>query len=78
MKTNIKLLFATVLVTFLSACTDDIINKEPLDELSPETLFQTDGGFRSALDGVYGVMKQDFSVILMEFTVFRKPSAMMW
>ena len=60
MKTNIKLLFATVLVTFLSACTDDIINKEPLDELSPETLFQTDGGFRSALDGVYGVMKQDF------------------
>jgi hypothetical protein len=60
MKTNIKLFFAAVLVVFLSACSDDIINKEPLDELSAETLFQTEGGYRSALDGVYAIMKQDF------------------
>jgi len=60
MKTNKKLFFAAVLVVFLSACSDDIINKEPLDELSPETLFQTEGGYRSALDGVYAIMKQDF------------------
>ncbi|WP_233430777.1 RagB/SusD family nutrient uptake outer membrane protein [Flavobacterium tructae] len=60
MKTNIKLFFSAVIVTFFSSCSNDIINKEPLDQLAPETLFQTEGGFRSALDGVYAVMKQDF------------------
>ncbi|GIQ57654.1 membrane protein [Flavobacterium collinsii] len=60
MRANIKLFFISVIVTFFSSCSDDIINKEPLDQLAPETLFQTEGGFRSALDGVYGLMKQDF------------------
>lgn len=60
MKTNIKLFFTVAIAAFLSSCSDDIINKEPLDELAPETLLKTEGGFRSALDGVYGVMKQDF------------------
>jgi starch-binding outer membrane protein, SusD/RagB family len=61
MKTNIKLLFMTAVITFLNSCSDDIINKQPLDELAPGTPLQTEGGFRSALDGVYGVMKQDFN-----------------
>ncbi|MEP6931578.1 MAG: RagB/SusD family nutrient uptake outer membrane protein, partial [Flavobacterium sp.] len=61
MKTNIKLIFTAVVITFFSSCSDDIIHKEPLDELAPKTLFQTEGGFRNALDGVYGLMKQDLN-----------------
>ncbi|TCN59059.1 hypothetical protein [Flavobacterium circumlabens] len=61
MKTNIKLLFTAAMFIFLSSCSDDIINRQPLDELAPGTLLQTEGGFRSALDGVYGIMKHDFN-----------------
>lgn len=41
----------------MTGCSDAILNKEPLSEISPETLFQTESGFRSALDGVYGLMQ---------------------
>lgn len=61
MKTNIKLLFAAALLALSAGCSDDIIHKQPLDELAPAALLQTEGGFRSALDGVYGLMKQDFN-----------------
>lgn len=63
-------LFFTTLVVF--SCSD-IINKEPLDEISPENLFQTESGYRNALDGIYGIMKKDFTGY--NFCIYSIPEA---
>ncbi len=60
MQSLYKISYLFLLLLIISSCTDELINKTPTDEASPETLLETEGGFRSALDGVYGVMKQDF------------------
>lgn len=60
MQTLYKISYLFLLLFIASSCTDELINKNPTDEASPETLFETEGGFRSALDGVYGAMKEDF------------------
>lgn len=57
MKKFIYILSLIILTTY--GCSNDIINKNPISEVSPENLFQTEGGFRRALDGVYAIMKED-------------------
>lgn len=57
----------------LLSCSDNIINKSPLDEVSPETLLRTEGGFRSALDGVYAIMKED--ILGYNFCIYTIPEA---
>lgn len=60
MKSIIKYTCLLLLLVGFSACEDEFIEKQPLDEVAPETLFETEAGFRTALDGVYAAMKQDF------------------
>ncbi|WP_321281003.1 RagB/SusD family nutrient uptake outer membrane protein [Marinifilum fragile] len=60
MKSIIKYTCLLLLLVGFSACEDEFIEKQPLDEVAPETLFETETGFRTALDGVYAAMKQDF------------------
>lgn len=57
----------------MTGCSDAILNKEPLSEISPETLFQTESGFRSALDGVYGLMQND--LLGYNFCIYSIPEA---
>lgn len=73
MKTTIKYIYIFILTIGLSGCSNNIINKAPLDEISPENLLLTDGGFRSALDGVYAIMKQDF--LGYNFCIYSIPEA---
>lgn len=73
MKTFTKFIYICIIVFGLSSCSDNILDKEPLDEVSPETLLQTEGGFRSALDGVYAIMKQDF--LGYNFCIYSIPEA---
>ncbi|WP_321308866.1 RagB/SusD family nutrient uptake outer membrane protein [Marinifilum fragile] len=60
MKSIIKYTYLLLLLVGFSACEDEFIEKQPLDEVAPETLFETEAGFRTALDGVYAAMKGDF------------------
>lgn len=73
MKTTIKFIYLFIISIGFVGCSDNIINKAPLDEISPETLLLTDGGFRSALDGVYAVMQQDF--LGYNFCIYSIPEA---
>ncbi|MGC6431152.1 MAG: RagB/SusD family nutrient uptake outer membrane protein [Jejuia sp.] len=73
MKSFIKFMYIFLIVFGLTNCSDDIINKPPLDEVSTETLFQTKGGFRSALDGVYALMRKDF--LGYNFCIYSIPEA---
>ncbi|WP_203256181.1 RagB/SusD family nutrient uptake outer membrane protein [Hyunsoonleella ulvae] len=73
MKTIIKFIFIFSVTIGLTNCSDDIIEKEPLDEVSPENLLQTEGGFRTALDGVYGIMQEDF--LGYNFCIYSIPEA---
>jgi hypothetical protein len=59
MKTILKISYLFLLVWGLSACEDEYIEKIPTDEVAPAKLFETESGFRTALDGVYAEMKKD-------------------
>lgn len=59
MKTIIKFTYLFLLVLGFSACEDELIEKVPTDEVAPAKLFDTESGFRTALDGVYATMKDD-------------------
>lgn len=73
MKTIIKFIFIFLVTIGLTNCSDDIIDKEPLDEVSPENLLQTEAGFRTALDGVYAIMQEDF--LGYNFGIYSIPEA---
>jgi len=73
MKTIIKFILIFLVGIGLTNCSDDIIEKEPLDEVSPENLLQTEAGFRTALDGVYAIMQEDF--LGYNFGVYSIPEA---
>lgn len=59
MKNFTKITYFFLLTFGVISCSDDILDKEPLDEISPALLLISEGGFRAALDGVYGVMRDD-------------------
>lgn len=73
MKTIIKITYLFLLVLGFSSCEDDFIEKEPTDQVAPSTLFETENGFRTALDGVYATMKQDF--LGYNFCIYTIPEA---
>ena len=73
MKSIYKFTFLSLLIFFVSSCEDNFIEKSPLDEIAPETLFETDLGFRTALDGVYSEMKNDF--LGYNFCIYSIPEA---
>ncbi|MCT4601715.1 MAG: RagB/SusD family nutrient uptake outer membrane protein [Marinifilum sp.] len=73
MKTIIKITYLFLLVLGFSACEDDLIEKVPTAEVAPEKLFETENGFRTALDGVYATMKQDF--LGYNFCIYTIPEA---
>lgn len=54
-----KIIYILVMTLMRTGCSDAILNKEPLSEISPETLFQTESGFRSALDEFMDFMQND-------------------
>ena len=66
--------FTYIFIIILStSCSDDIIDKDPLDSVSPGNLFLTEGGFRTALDGVYAIMQED--LLGYNFGVYSIPEA---
>ncbi|WP_421918824.1 RagB/SusD family nutrient uptake outer membrane protein [Marinifilum sp.] len=73
MKNIMKFTYLFLLLLVFSACEDEFIEKQPLDEVSPETLFETEAGFRTALDGVYATMKTDF--LGYNFCIYSIPEA---
>lgn len=73
MTTTTRFIYILLLSFGLTGCSDDIINKSPLDEVSPESLLLTEGGFRSALDGVYAIMQEDF--LGYNFCIYSIPEA---
>jgi hypothetical protein len=45
-------------VGFLSGCTDDILDKSPLDRLSPDTFYQNENELKMGLMGVYNGLRE--------------------
>lgn len=65
--------YLLLFVFAFSACEDDLIEKLPTDEVAPEKLFETESGFKTALDGVYAAMKEDF--LGYNFCIYSIPEA---
>lgn len=57
----------------LCSCEDQFIDKKPTSEVAPVTLFKTERGFRTALDGVYAIMKKD--LLGYNFCIYTIPEA---
>ena len=57
---NVTLILAAML-TFLNSCSDDILDKNPLNELSAEGFYNTKADAEAAIGGVYGKMSELFT-----------------
>jgi len=57
---KISLMLAVVL-TFLNSCSDDLLEKEPLNELSVDVYYNTQADAEAAVSGIYGKMCETFS-----------------
>ena len=57
---NVTLILAAML-TFLNSCSDDILDKDPLNELSAEGYYNTKADAEAAIGGVYGKMSELFT-----------------
>lgn len=68
---HIILIFLGLLL--FSSCEDQFIDKKPTSEVAPAILFKTEKGFRTALDGVYAIMKQD--LLGYNFAIYTIPEA---
>ncbi len=55
MKT-VKLIYATILLTILSACNDDFLERYPIAELSPETYFQSEAELKAYTNAFYNAL----------------------
>lgn len=59
MKYIIRVFSFILFIFLLNGCSQDIIDKNPLDEAAPGDFLDSEEAYRSALDGVYAVMKKD-------------------
>ena len=57
---NVTLILAAML-TFLNSCSEDILDKDPLNELSAEGFYNTKADAEAAIGGVYGKMSELFT-----------------
>ena len=57
---KVTLVLATML-TFLYSCSDDILDKDPLNELSAEGYYNTQSDAEAAIGGIYGKMTETFT-----------------
>lgn len=57
---NVTLILATML-TFLYSCSEDILDKDPLNELSAEAYYNTQADAEAAIGGIYGKMTETFT-----------------
>lgn len=57
---NVTLILATML-TFLYSCSDEILDKDPLNELSAEGYYNTKSDAEAAIGGIYGKMTETFT-----------------
>ena len=57
---NLTLILAAML-TFLNSCSEDILDKDPLNELSAEGYYNTKADAEAAIGGIYGKMTETFS-----------------
>lgn len=64
---NRYIIFSIFLLIGLSACNDDFLERYPLDEISPQTFFQTEAELNTYVNSLYsylpgeGVFNRDFS-----------------
>ena len=54
-------LMLAVMLTFLNSCSDDLLEKDPLNELSVEGFYNTQADAEAAVSGIYGKMCETFS-----------------
>jgi hypothetical protein len=54
-------LMLAVMLTFLNSCSDDLLEKAPLNELSAEGFYNTQADAEAAIGGIYGKMTETFS-----------------
>ena len=52
------LLYAAVLLLILTACSEDVLDEEPLDFLAPENAYQTLPGIRQGITGLHFSVRQ--------------------
>ena len=57
---NVTLILATML-TFLYSCSEEILDKDPLNELSAEGYYNTQSDAEAAIGGIYGKMTETFT-----------------
>ena len=58
MKNVYKLAGAIILISSLTACSNDFLNLSPKTHLSEEVFFKTPDDFKSALSGTYSVLQE--------------------
>ena len=57
---SVTLILATMLI-FLNSCSEDILDKDPLNELSAEGYYNNQSDAEAAIGGIYGKMCETFS-----------------
>ena len=57
MKNQYKIITSFLLLTFLFGCSEDLLDKTPIDRLSPSTFFQNETQCKMALMGVYNAIQ---------------------
>ncbi len=60
-KTHIALLI--IILGFTNGCVEDILEKSPLDALSPDTFYQNENEARMGLTGVYNGLTEEYTPI---------------
>ncbi|WP_159523591.1 RagB/SusD family nutrient uptake outer membrane protein [Sunxiuqinia indica] len=63
MKNIYKTITLLMLLGFISGCTKDILDKSPLDRLSPDTFYQNEGELKMGLMGVYNGLSENSTQI---------------
>src|SRR5687768_15807481 len=57
---SLPILLVAFTLAVVSGCNDDFLNKNPLDQVSSETFWNTDEDAKMALAGCYSRLQSDF------------------